>query len=59
MTCIFRDDPDSDIIVPEYGKKTCYVDREYATLPYLHGPAGILLTCNLVFFTVSTATFKI
>lgn len=49
----FRDDVDSEVIVPEYGKMNCYMDKKYATLPYMHAPAGILLSCNVIFFIVT------
>lgn len=46
-----RNDIESDIITPEYGKLNCFMNPEYALLPYLYGPIGVLLLCNLIFFS--------
>ena len=42
--------------MPEYGRQRCLLDPEYAQLVYAYGPAGVLLFCNLVFFTVTLYT---
>ena len=45
-----RDEPESGVIVPEYGKIECGPEPEYALWTYQNGPAGIFLLFNLFFF---------
>ncbi|CAG7833263.1 unnamed protein product, partial [Allacma fusca] len=51
LDSMYRNDFDSGIVVPEYGRKSCRLDKEYALLVYSFGPAGILLIFNLVCFS--------
>ena len=41
------------VIVPEYGKKQCGLDLEFAQTTYQNGPAGIFLLFNLFFFAAT------
>ena len=45
-----RDEPESGVIVPEYGKIECGPEPEYALWTYQNGPAGIFLLSNIIFF---------
>ena len=45
-----RDEPESGVIVPEYGKIECGPEPEYALWTYQNGPAGIFLLFNIFFF---------
>ena len=45
-----RKDPESRVIVPEYGKKTCGPEPDTAQWVFQFGPAGVFWLFNLFFF---------
>src|SRR5688500_11696148 len=45
-----RDDIESDVIIPLYGKTRCYMNPGKPMFFYLYGPIGCLLAVNLGFF---------
>lgn len=51
--CFGRTEPESGVIVPEYGRKQCGLEPEYAIWIYQNGPAGILLLFNIVLFVLT------
>ncbi|ODM93748.1 putative G-protein coupled receptor Mth-like 4 [Orchesella cincta] len=37
--------------IPGFGKEQCYFESKRSQIPYLYGPAGILLLIDMIFFT--------
>ncbi|CAL8122825.1 unnamed protein product [Orchesella dallaii] len=46
----YGDDLEINIILPRYGWNKCFIDLEYAALPYLFAPVGVLLIINCILY---------
>jgi len=55
LLCVvcFRDDLESNVITPQYGVRRCFLENQWAIIPYLYGPISVLMMCNLGFFVVT------
>ncbi|ODM97329.1 hypothetical protein Ocin01_09339, partial [Orchesella cincta] len=50
----YGDELEENIVLPRYGWNKCFMDLEYAALPYYFAPAGslLILNCILYFTTI-------
>jgi len=46
------------LILPDYGKRKCYLSNPDGRLPYIIGPIAVILTINLFFFVTTLIALR-